>query len=525
MKSCFNGFFFTAVSALFVILIGFTGCTSVDDTLGLNLLPDDQEVEFHMTVIDGIGSHMAVSDSLPAGRLNALYFGNYNTDGYGRVEARPVLQFVPSGFSEDDFYGNKPYVDSLKLVFDIDNIYGDITAEQKFYIYQLTKKPHYDSTYYYSFDGEAISDMANPLFSFTMTSEDEANSRIVKMLTIEPSGDEYLKKLANLDPAVYEKPDTVFREHFNGWYIAPSSDPSEYPSSGGAIYEINPLTQYDYYSGIYDYFYFLVYGHNHKKDVTGTCIHDGEGYVLKDTIAVSYTFDDSNIFHPNANILTVKHDYSAPSSVVVPALFVDPLTFETVNPPQEDVIYIQGMMGVAGYLDFGGEFLNNLEKLCYNANGEKCIMKVNKAQLFLWLEDDGLTYIRNAPSRLGMFYDYAGYTPVTIPDYSYISEIIYSYTMSYDGRLNHNEGLGYYEMDISSYIMNLANRPESATKQIWVAPVQTYDRIYNNYYYPLDFSPKQVAIQNKWEDPSDPAYAKRIQIKLSYSLLKESQNK
>lgn len=525
MRNCFNGIVLPFLLTAIFILTAFESCTSVDDMLGRELLPDDQEVEFLRAKLDGINSYMTMPDSLPSSRLNLLYLGSLDTDGFGRIENNPIVQFSPANYTHKGYYGYKPHVDSVKFEITISKVYGDASQSQKFYIYKVEEPLRYDSLYFPNFDPEAVSDMSAPLFSFTM--EDEKAGVLTKKLNVEPAGEQYLRDLAGVDAEVYEKVDTVFRDLFRGWYIAASKDPSEYPATGGALYEINPVAVFTGYSFI-DYFVFTVYAHSHKEEPDEEDelhLHGAEFYATQDTLYVSYSFDDSNIAYPNTSINAVKHDYSsypaAPSNLVDASLFIEPRTFKDDNPPHQDVFYVQGLMGVAGYLDLEGGFTSQLENLCYNDKGERCIMKVNKAKLIIWLEDDQPHLMHSAPFRLGMFSDYRGYTPVSIRDYSYLSEIMYNDVSTYGGLLNRS--FGYYEMDISKYVSDLANKPGETAKQLWLAPVDVADNINNVHYSPLNYAPYGVALQNKWTNPSDPDYAKRIQVELSYTLLKKSE--
>lgn len=525
MKNCIKSTLLSLVLTIFSGLVFFTSCTSVDNMLGMDLLPGDQETEFHQALLDGVGMHMAYPDSIPMNRLNMIYLGGYDTEGYGRIESNAILQFVLGSFSDaDNLYGYKPTVDSVYLDLMLNNIYGDTTQSQKFYIYPIKEKLYSDSVYFQGFDPEAVADMTAPLFSFVMKGEREGVAQ--KNLTIEPAGRSFLKELVDLDYLEEYKLDTVFRDKFKGFYFAASKDPAEYPVTGGALYEIKPLSVMSNFQFI-DYCSLTVFVHNHKEEPDEDDEHfddyEGELLAINDTVYVTYTFDDSNLKYPNTSISCVTHDYSsypaAPSNLINTDLFIDPKKFDEENPVEQDVIYIQGLAGVAGYLDLGGEFMTQLERLSYNEKGEKCIMKVNLAKLYIWLEDDTYTKMISAPARLGMFYDYLGYNPREIPDYSYISEILYSSTLAYGGRLNRSKG--YYNMDISYYISDLVNDPDNTNKRIWLAPVNASGEVVNVMVSPLDYAPTQVAIQNRWTDPNDPNYGKRIQLHLSYSLLKE----
>ncbi len=518
-----------------LVLLMFAGaflgsCTDIDDRLGLGLLPDDQEMVFSEAVLDGIKSYMAFSDSLPINQKNMMILGNYTTDGYGHIRSGAAIQFVPSGFTDtEDFYGYFPIADSVKFVFTFSQVFGDTTKEQKFYIYRLKERiPVWKSevgglttdddedariNYFPGFPAEDYADMDNPLFSFTLGAETAIS---VKDLVFESGADEFLKELINTDTAIYNNTyaDSLFHNKFHGWYIAPSPDPAEAPLDAG-LYIISPLTTYDtYYYSLSDDTYFVVYSRSFYKDptpeeMTDPVIIDGQTYYAKDTLYTYYTFDDTYISFPNTNIIVLDRDYSS-ATLFNESEFIDPDDFESGRINSFDVFYVQGLLGVAGYLDFGTDFMDQLEALTW-VDGEQRILNVNRATMHVWLEDDGVPYLNKAPTRLGMYYTYKGSYPLYAPDYNYIYESTYEYETAYGGYIN--RAMGYYEMDITSYVRNLANKTDDTQKQVWLAPDMTTG---------VMFSPSEVALVNPRDDGSGNPDHKRISVKLTYTLHKKA---
>ncbi len=495
----------------------------MDNQLGMGLLPDDQEMIFSEATIGGIRSYMAMSDSLPVSQLGLMALGNYTTDGFGYIRSGAAVQIVPNGFTDSEqFFGYKPVLDSIFLNLQVAMSYGDTSINQKFYIYKLVKPlPATDETMYGTFDAESYADMANPLFSFEMQGVDAG--AFTPELTLEAAGEDYVKELmafgADDDYEIYNDVDidSLFRQEFYGVYITPSPDPAEAPLNS-ALYFISPLAALDsYYYQQFDYTYLEIYYHTHYEsiddvpddDTPVSHTHDGQTLYLRDTLTAYYSFDDTYLSSPNTNIMVLERDYSTATLFDPATDFVDPETFKSGELPSYETIYIQGMLGVAGYLDFGAEFLDALRGLAM-IDGEERIMQINRARLYMWLEDDSIDAMDMAPPRLGMYYTYDGYYPLNIPDYYYYYEQTNSIESGYLGYINRTHG--YYEMDITMYLLDLLT-DEDTPRQIWLGPGHTMSVFYVS---------SQVAIQNPtWDGTGDPP-ATRMQLKLTYTLLKKT---
>ncbi|MCD8072241.1 MAG: DUF4270 domain-containing protein, partial [Alistipes sp.] len=532
----------------------FTGCVDVDDQLGLGFLPDDQEMVFTQAVVGGINSYMAYNTDMPVDQLNRMTLGNYQTDGYGHIRSGALIQFTPSSFgSSSNYYGYKPHIDSVFLRLEITEIFGDTTVDQKFYIYQMTKDlPNGDRIFYYpvplgqKFLADTCVNMTAPLFSFSMRGKEVSTADV--RLEVEPAGKVFLQELIDVDTLLYTEDGLFdkFREIFKGFYITPSPDELE-ASKNSALYVISPMSSYNSsYGYLTDESYFYVCGHNHynpadpedtwdeEDDEPETDVYDGVTYHIKSIFTndaansrypITYSFFDNYYDDANTNVMVLERSYSG--SLVDPADFVDPENFVSGALASQTPIYIQGMLGVAGYLDFGGDFMDNLKALS-TYEGEQRILNVNRARLYFWLEDaNDIDKLDLAPTRLGMYYDYSGHDyydesspdasityggrkPLHIPDYNYIYEQAYETALSYGGYLN--RAMGYYEMDVTMYVRDLLT-DETTQKQVWLAPGATSDVL---------FTPSQVAIRNPfWNGVGDPPKT-AIQLKLTYTLLKKT---
>ncbi|MCC8034963.1 MAG: DUF4270 domain-containing protein [Rikenellaceae bacterium] len=554
MKDCFKRFFLPSFSIVIFASAFFAGCVDVDDQLGLGFLPDDKEMVFTEDIVGGIKSYMAFNTDMPVDQLNRMVLGNYQTDGFGHIRSGALIQFVPSSFgSSSNYYGFKPHIDSVFLRLEITEIHGDTTVDQKFYVYQMTKDlPNGDRIFYYpvplgeKFLADTCANMTDPLFSFSMRGKQVGSADV--RLNVEPAGEIFLQELIDVDTLLYQEEGLfdAFREMFKGFYITPSPDEVEAPKNS-ALYVISPMASYDSsYGYLTDETYFFICGHNHYNpddpedtwdeddDEPDTDTHDGVTYHIKNIFTndssnsrypVIYSFFDNYYEDANTNVMVLERSYAG--SLVDPDDFVDTDDFVSGTLANQSPIYIQGLLGVAGYLDLDGDFIDNLRALSVY-EGEERILNVNRARLYVWLEDgNDVDKLDKAPTRLGMYYDYSGYDdydednpdntvtfggrkPYHIPDYNYVYEQAYSTSLSYGGYIN--RATGYYEMDITMYIRDLLT-DEDTPKQVWLAPGATSDVL---------FTPSQVAIQNPyWNGVGDPPKT-AIQLKLTYTLLKKT---
>lgn len=554
MKGYFKASFFAAslLAAFGVIFMG--GCTDVDDSLGLDLVPDDQRVEVQSQNFTGIGSYVAFSDSIPTSRLRRMTMGSMETD-FGRTTVRSVHQFMPltSYKSRGDYYFGGPrekiVLDSAYIVLYIGKITGDTRVPQKFQFFPLRRfaepgpgqpQPEkswidFEQSYYpyYDMTGKYESE---PVFEVTLEKEIEG-ARYKKLWPVgEASSDiyikgkEYLEHIVGLDQSVWEDEEEgkgLFHEAVPGFYIAPEN-------LGEAIYEILMIDSY--YRQ--DLSYISIYTHN---------IDDGEKAKALET---KFYFDDkaaTKATLSNLSIELIDHDYALATNGVDPAVFLryqdgctcpdgtqcgedcpegcectkggvmPDLYDEDGNEiiPQQEKMYVQSMVGVSGYISFDKELKAKLSAILdYDDQKYKGVF-INRAKLILPLaygtsDPSYLAKVTNFPHRLGLYFDYKGDLPVSIPDYPYMEEIINGTESSFGGYLNYSKAR--YEMDISTYVRQLILNPEYTRSQMWIAlaySASTFSRL------------EEVVLQNKAPNPSDPDDKSReIKLEITYTLIK-----
>lgn len=482
-------------------------CTDVDDTLGLDIVPDDQRMVVETRTIGGVKSYIAYSDSIPTNSIRRMTLGSMTTD-FGRTTASSVCQFMPLESYRhrgDPYFGEGAVLDSVYLALYIGNITGKTRVPQTFQIFPLEETMKFDSTYYATDDisGNVKSD---PVFEFKLEKE-IAGTAYKKLWSAEDTdsplfdiGKTYLEKIVNLPEAVWADEDEgegLFHREVPGFYITPYVAPGE--PEGDAIYEI--LFADSFYQVDLTYLLFFT--------------HTGEGEST-DSLETIFYMDDKEVDTPelsNLSITLVEHDYDTPGSVVDKSSFLvlneeGKISVED-GTPQEEVMYIQTLLGPAGYIVFDDDFKQNLREIMSFDETVYSSVFINRAKLVAPMvqavdDDDYAGYVNRVPWRLGLYFDYKGELPVSIPDYPYFSELLSGYESSFGGYLNQSKGR--FEMDVSTYIRQLILHPDDTRDQLWIAPAFS-----TNNFSRLG----EVMIANT---PNTPG--RQIELEITYTLIK-----
>jgi hypothetical protein len=451
MKRFFKSLLLPAVIvfAIFVHGTSLTGCTDVDDTLGLGMLPDGDHIQLSLDSVGGIKTYLAKSDSIQSSFRNRMIIGSRLDPDFGQTVCGTMVTMYPtsSTFNDKNLYGFRPVADSLFIVLYINTTFGDTTKAQTFYIYELADTLKRDSVYYQNISFDKLIDYDKPLFSFTLQSE--KSKQVIKKLTpLGDEGPEFMQRIVTTDSTILADPYYTFREHFPGLYITPkpaASDPSEPELADAAIYDIALYEDATYMA----YSLLNMYAHNYKRS---------DPSVVDTTVNAGYLFADTYPL-PNMSINKVIHKYPENIERVLNDTLPDSPTLST--------IYVQGLSGVASYLRFSDEFFDQIAALKTYEGEQYSKLIVNQARLYIYMDEFTTENLQLAPARLGMYKDYKGSYPTPIIDYPYDYESTYS--VPYGGYLNRSNG--YYTMDITSQVSYMLNNKESlAPHDIWLGP-------------------------------------------------------
>lgn len=454
-----------------------TSCTEVDDMLGQNLIPEDQDMVIKIGTIDSkINTFLTRTDSIPASNIGRAFFGQQSSPVFGKTKTGALIQYANYGMKDEYFFGYKPIADSAAMVIYV-TAYGPgkSDVEQTFNIYPVKKEMKQDSVYYPDIDVTNIVDFSEPLFTFKH--KGKQTGEFTKMLTATTAGKAFLQSIVDYEDTSIFKSDTMFRKVFKGFYIRAANDSPE----DANIFSVDLQN---------DYTYFMLFGHNFNKDSLPK-------EVVKDTIYQQFYMADgsSKYISGNLSLNKITHDYAGSS--IDPAKFNDTLSSD----PSQARAFVQCLVGATTYLNFTDEFISSLKALVDKTQGYNEIA-VNKAMLVLKLSDVGVPYLNAAPNRLGMYFKYKGSNPTPIYDYQYNLES--QYAIPYGGYLNRSHGE--YTMDITLYVQKLlGDKPDR--RMINLAPAM-------NLTYPLGFG--EVELKGRGSAPSetDP------KVVLTYTLIK-----
>jgi len=480
-----------------VIAAVFAGCTKVDDTLGGNLIPDNQQMKAGYVELRGdrgeglnpkkyVETRLFQSDSLISSNISYGYFGTILNDTLGERKAGFLSQMINYYKVDEGYFGYEPIFDSAQIILKITSIGRDSLTEQTFAIYEITsneyitKKPvaanksQADTTFYVNFDptgpkdasgsqyAEPVYDASKKLFTFKLGGEGTTPSTATS-ITLEPTpeGRKYIRRLmlqeGDYDYSIYD-PETLEQggEAFKGRYIC--SDPDT-PIQQDGNKETGTIfaTSLDY-SGL------AVFGRNRVKD---------DPTLIKDTIGMVYYFYESGTEFGNVSVNTITRNYDKATSTAK----IDIAKAREVNPDgsiNEDRdlnsrVYVEGMGGVVTEMTFTPEFFARLEEEISATNEKEGkdfkTLAFSQAKMSVYFTEseynwEGLVFspeliaeMNAFPSRLGLYTNFKTLTPIS--DYAYSYEQNYNTTLSYGGYINRSRGC--YVMDITGYMQQLWN--------------------------------------------------------------------
>ena len=471
-----------ALAAAIGLTLG--GCTKVDDTLGGNLIPDNQQMRAGYVQLPRadelnpkkyVETRLFQTDSIVSSNITYGYKGSMLNDTLGHRSAGFLSQMVNYYKVDSGYFGYMPIFDSAQILLKVTSFGRDSVTEQSFAVYEvvsnkyLTEKPiapnksQRDSTFYLNFDpvAEGVYNPDEPLFTFTLGGEGKYPST-TSAVTLEPTeaGKKYIRRLM-LQEGEYAGDYSIYSadslkywvEAFKGLYIAPNPEKPLTEYGKGTIFATE-LT----YSGL------SVYGRNRVKD---------DPSLIKDTIGMVYYFYKDGAEFGNVSVNNVKHDYE--EATIARRINIEEARETAENRPENPLVYVEGMGGVVTEMTFSPEFFAELEAEIAKGNADGKNFKTlafSQVRMSIYFNDsdyewekiaDGtagdilrMTDQMNAyPARLGMYTNYKTLTPIS--DYAYIYEQNYgsSVTLAYNGKINRSRGC--YVMDITGYMQQLWN--------------------------------------------------------------------
>ena len=475
----------------------FSGCTTSDETLGIELIPENQKMQIRfksfyagrvykdtfdasqnkfVTTSGNCRSFRTTlyrSDSLVSSNLQVGYMGlERDTENiFGEREAGYASNFLFMSDIGEDGFGYLPIFDSMQLLLSVTDFAGDTTYVQRYEVFEVTKslaeamevtnkEGEKDTIAYINFDMSQIYDSSKPLFTFDFPNQDKGvyttstavTMDPVSLATDSPTWD-FLRRLM-LIPAdtkdwdgyannteVYTD-DDKWVEEFKGLYIRPQGTLAD--GKEGAMYKLDLSA-----TGIY------ILGRNRKPE---------EPKLIQDTTFMYYYFYDKYAEVGNLSVNSVKHNFEGSKLGEFDMLNDPSKSLEENHRQRTDALvgYISGMGGPMMEIYFTDDFLRELRTISVE---EECrYAAINKAQMSIYTEGSNYDWMKISPAavtplldtsvpRMGLYVDFGTMTPV--PDYDFTYEKSYSTELPFGGYLNRSRAS--YVMNISGYIQRLKN--------------------------------------------------------------------
>lgn len=469
----FNRFLRTDAARLLVLAVmaaaATAACTTVDDSLGSNLIPENQQMLAGYTTLPRKGEKAAryvetrlfQTDSLVSSNLGYGYMGSELNDTLGLRTAGFLTQFLDNMETfRPGFFGYKPFVDSALLRLSISQYGADTLTPQEYGIYEIVSNAYLeenaDTVFYLNFDPEKYVGK-QPLFRFTFPDGKRTRPSSADIpLEITDEGAHFIKRLMLEEGpykgnySIYTSQDSLVQwlEEFKGLYIRPESDQTQ--SGKGTIYSTD-LTAST----------LTIYGRNRVEE---------DPSLVQDTLRMNYIFyHTGSEVHGNVSVNTLRRDY-AKGTMIDPANAKEPAPGSEDTRQPDSRLIVEGMGGVATEITFTQRFFDELEDLIAGAQDGQEYSTLAFSQVRMLIYFSGSDYdpsaidpanpgrliaeMDTAPQRIGLYTDYKKLTPVA--DYNYTAEKQYtSYTSAYDGYLKRSRGC--YAMDITGHVQALWN--------------------------------------------------------------------
>ncbi len=460
--------------SILVAFTALTACTKVDDSLGQNIVPDNQHMHAGYFTLPRynkdtgydikkfVETRLFRTDSVKASNITYGYMGSQLNDTVGLRTAGFMTQVLSAYKVEKGFFGHKPIFDSAMLRFSFDIYDRDTLTPQKYNVYEvvsnkyITEKKEKDTTFYLDGKFDPRKDgtvAAEPLFTFTFP-DGETTGPSTKNVTLKttPAGRDYISRLMlqsgkyKDDYSIYQ-PDSLKQwvEEFKGLYICPAEEQTQ--TGKGSIFG----TKLENSS-------LWIYGRNRRTD---------DESLIKDTIGVALSFYDIYTKdYGNVSVNTVFRDYSK-SSMIDEATIGENVKDRPTSPR----IIVEGLGGVVSELSFTQEFFSEIEKEIeannHELNTSFTTMSFSQCRMLIYFTSSDYSWeninpgtsvnlikeMNGALSRLGMYTDYGKMQ--SISDYEYQYEQQYNTELAYDGHINRSHGC--YVMNITEHVQQLWN--------------------------------------------------------------------
>ncbi len=430
------------------------GCQKVDDTLGEEFVPNNQEMKLRTATLRGcFETGLFRADSIPTSNLESCVIGaTVNRDTFGLREAGMFTQYKWIGAPADTVFGYRPIFDSIQLILSVNNFDGDTTRKQRYEIFEVKDNSFLtqskDSVFYGSFDIDPYLE-SEPSFTFDFPDQARGIYTNSSAVTLSPTarGRQLVSRLMLQSGGITKEifgDQAEWLRQFKGLYIRPAALPAD--AEGSMV--------------------------SFKLDESGLVLHgrnrsEIDPALIRDTTAATYYFyyesgDDEYDQYGNQSINTFRHDYTG--------TLLGEFQFDEHGNGTEPsgALFVEGMSGVVGRITLTESLFEQLEDLLEQEEAASGVrftdMAFSKATLYFYgreaapewqelqLTPSLIDWLDGSLPRLGLFTDYNKQR--TIADYNVYYEQ-QGYALPYGGYLNRSWGC--YTMDVKDWLQQQWN--------------------------------------------------------------------
>ncbi len=148
---------------IFLLLI-ISSCKKEPDKIGLDLQSPEENINVFYNDSTSVRAYSIKEDSIRSDETLISLLGSYLDPVFGRSTS--ILNTSVRLSENGHDFGTNPLLDSMIMIFEYEDYYGDTLTQLNLKAYKLTEKIEYDSTYYsdYPIQFDAGVEMANKTF-------------------------------------------------------------------------------------------------------------------------------------------------------------------------------------------------------------------------------------------------------------------------------------------------------------------------------------------------------------------------
>lgn len=510
------------------LALTFVGCTEVDDALGSEFIPNNQQMKIGFRSLNPcVKTSLYRTDSVHTSNIESGLLGSTRSDTFGVRTAGFFTQYT-WGYCPDstEGFGYRPIFDSILMGLLLKEHCGDTTITRRYHVYEVIDntflKESEDTIFYGTFDPTPYLSQ-EPVFTFEFPNQAKGIYTTSTSVKLEPtaSGMDLVQRLMLLKGAYADNDMSGFFdpeqwvENFKGIYVCPAEEATSVEPGSLYNFDIQQM-------GL------ILCGRNRDKE---------DPTLIQDTTTSLYYFYDEASESGNNSINTIRHDYTQ-------SLFSDS-QFEEAGEEFSltETCYIEGLAGVITRITFTPELFFQMENILEEELDEigkrYTSLALNQASMRIYLRggdynweaitpsDELIWQMGEFPERLGLYTCYKDIT--TISDYAYYYEGLGS-EINYGGYLNRSRAC--YEMNITHHLQSLWNKyiktreellaeePELGEEELTVKLFEELDEEVRTIYLGPEVFSYNTFKRCTLQGMEDGANNAPIKLELTYTLIK-----